>query len=110
MDTHTSVWMKSAPATAAAGSSVRVMVARVRPAMSRARSVMSLGGCRSAGSAVGAHQGAHDQQGAAHVEPAVPDVGVAELVVGFAAGLVHGQEVPDRVHRAVLRVGTGLDL
>ena len=42
---------------------------------------------------VGTHEGPHDQQRAAHVEPAVADEGVGELVVGLVRRLVHGQEV-----------------
>ena len=42
---------------------------------------------------VAAHQRAHDQQRAAHVEAAVADERVGEPVVGLVAGLVHGEEV-----------------
>ena len=51
MDTHTSVWMKSAPATAWATLSVTVIRAPVCRAMSSAAAMMSFGGCSSRGPA-----------------------------------------------------------
>src|SRR5262249_3890044 len=49
IDAHASVWMKSTRRTAAAGSSVMVIRAPVRPAIWWAMSVTSLGGCSSPG-------------------------------------------------------------
>jgi len=80
--------MKSAPATACAGSSVTVMRAPVRPAMSSASWTTSSGRWSSAGSEadVAAHQRTGDQRGAAHGEPAVATERVGDPVIRLAAG------------------------
>src|SRR5262249_58239257 len=53
---------------------------------------------------VAAHQRAHDQEGAAHVGPAVADKGVGDAVIVLVAGLVHGEEVGEHL-RGVPLVG-----
>ena len=71
----------------------------------RRSSTTSAGGCSSSGpheAHVGAHERAHDQQRAAHVEPAVAHEGVGELVVRLVRRLVHGQEVGEHLRRVPL--------
>ena len=83
IETHTSVCTKSAPCSPSAGSSVRVIRA---PDASPARAAVLdhvLVGPEVLGRAdadVRAHDRAHHQQGAAHVEPAVAHEAVADLV------------------------------
>ena len=94
-------------ATASAGSSVMVMRAPVRPARSRRCRRRRSGGAelvRPAEADVAAHERAHDQQRAAHVEAAVAHERVGDLVVGLVARLVHGQEVGEHL-RGVPLVG-----
>ena len=80
-DPHIGVDEVDARTTASAASSVTVIRAPVLPAMPVARSTTSFGGCKLLGTGepdVAAHQRAHDEERAAHVEAAVADEGVGE--------------------------------
>ena len=92
--------MKSTPATARAGSSVMVIAGAGAPGDVLGEIDDVLGRVQFGGPGqpnVAAHQRAHDQQRAAHVEPAVPDEGVGDLVIGLVTGFVHGEEVGEHL-------------
>ena len=107
IDTQTSVWMKSTPATRLGGIvGDRDLRAGARGDARGRSSTTSVGRLQSSSGPARRTslpmQRTHDQQRAAHVEPAVAHEGVGERVVGLAAGLVHGQEVGEHLGRVPL--------